>query len=82
MMFSRARLSLSPRNGTKLMLTHSLSTDGLKAPAENTISLHLSYITQNIILTRLIQYFTLSSINARIIGCSEAVSLPQPEPLE
>ena len=28
-----------------------------------------------------IQYFTLSFMNSRIIGFSEAVSLPQPEPL-
>ena len=30
----------------------------------------------------LIQYFTLSIINSRISGRSEAVSLPQPDPLE
>ena len=28
------------------------------------------------------QYLTLSAMNRRIRGCSEAVSLPQPEPLE
>ena len=30
----------------------------------------------------LYQYFTLSTINRLIMGRSEAVSLPQPEPLE